>query len=66
MKYIVTLIVAILSMGIIQSIFGRLYRRINNAFIVNLVDSLIQLSILIMSILSIVGGTYNPFIYFQF
>jgi alginate O-acetyltransferase complex protein AlgI len=66
MKYIVTLIVAILSMGIIQSLFGRLYKKISNTFIVNLVDALIQLAILAMSILSIVGGTYNPFIYFQF
>lgn len=66
MKYIVTLVVAILSMGVIQSIFGKLYQRINNKFIVSLIDALLQLAILILSILSIVDGTYNPFIYFQF
>ena len=66
MKFIVTLIVAILSMGIIQSIFGNLYKKINNVFIIKVIDATLQLTILMMSILSIVDGTYNPFIYFQF
>ena len=66
MKFIITLIVAILSMGIIQSIFGNLYKKINNVFIIKVIDATLQLTILMMSILSIVDGTYNPFIYFQF
>ena len=66
MKFITTLIVAILSMGIIQSILGKLYNKIKNVFIISFIDAIIQLAILAMSILSIVGGTYNPFIYFQF
>ena len=66
MKYIITLIVAILSMGILQKIFGNLYLRIKNNFTIRLIDSLLQLAILALSILSIVDGTYNPFIYFQF
>ena len=66
MKFIITLIVAILSMGIIQSIFGGVYKKINNVFIIRLIDAVLQLAILAFSILSIVDGTYNPFIYFQF
>ena len=66
MKYIVTLIIAILSMGVIQKIFGKLYEKINNNTIVNIVDATLQFAILIIAILSIVDGTYNPFIYFQF
>ena len=66
MKFIVTLIFAILSMGIIQSIFGTLYKKINNVFIIRTIDATLQILILVASILSIVDGTYNPFIYFQF
>ncbi|MBR3288294.1 MAG: MBOAT family protein [Lachnospiraceae bacterium] len=66
MKFIITLIVAILSMGIIQSIFGGVYKKINNVFIIRFIDAVLQLAILAFSILSIVDGTYNPFIYFQF
>ena len=66
MRYIVTLIFAIFSMGILQKIFVSLYFKIKNVFIIRLIDSLLQLVILALSILSIVDGTYNPFIYFQF
>lgn len=66
MKYIVTLIIAILSMGVIQKVFGKLYEKINNNTIVNIIDATLQFAILIVAILSIVDGTYNPFIYFQF
>ena len=66
MKFIVTFVVAVLSMGVIQSLFGRLYSRISNKTIVNIIDATLQFAILIFAILSIVDGTYNPFIYFQF
>ena len=66
MKFIVTLVFAILSMGILQYIFGNIYKKINNVFIIRVIDAVLQLTILILSILSIVDGTYNPFIYFQF
>ena len=66
MKYIVTLIIAILSMGVIQKIFGKLYEKINNNTIVNVLDATLQFAILVVAILSIVDGTYNPFIYCQF
>ena len=66
MKFIITLIVAILSMGVIQTIFGNLYKKIKNVLLVKVIDALLQFAILAFSILSIVDGTYNPFIYFQF
>ena len=66
MKYIIVLIVAILSMGILQGIFGRLYSKIKNLTIVNVIDASLQIMILVLSIISIADGTYNPFIYFQF
>ncbi|MBP3200633.1 MAG: MBOAT family protein [Lachnospiraceae bacterium] len=66
MKYIITLIVAILSMGVIQNIFKNLYDKIKNNTIVNVIDALLQFMILFLAIISIVDGTYNPFIYFQF
>lgn len=66
MKYIVTLIVAIFSMGVIQGIFGKIYKSINRFTLINVVDAVFQISILILAIISIADGTYNPFIYFQF
>ena len=66
MKYIIVLIVGILSMGVIQKIFGNFYGKIKNRLIINIVDASLQLGILFYSILSIADGTYNPFIYFQF
>lgn len=66
MKFIITLLIAILSMGILQSVFNKVYERIKNNFVVHIIDASLQLIILMLSILSIVDGTYNPFIYFQF
>ena len=66
MKFIVALIVGILGMGIIQKIFGGIYSKIQNTAVVVTIDHILQIGILIFSILSIVDGTYNPFIYFQF
>ena len=66
MKFLITLVVAILSMGIGQKIFGNLYSKIQNNFFICLLDAALQFTILAFSILSIVDGTYNPFIYFQF
>ena len=66
MKFIITLLIAILSMGILQSVFNKVYERIKNNFVVHIMDASFQLIILMLSILSIVDGTYNPFIYFQF
>ena len=66
MKFIVIFLIAILSMGVLQKLFGQIYSKIKNTTVINLLDATLQLTILFLSILSIVDGTYNPFIYFQF
>ena len=66
MSMIIIIVLTIISIVAIKSIFGKIYYQIKNVFIINFIDAIIQLAILVMSILSIVGGTYNPFIYFQF
>ena len=66
MKYIIVLIFGILFMGLIQRPLYKVYDKIKKVTVVNVIDALIQLSILAYAILSVVDGTYNPFIYFQF
>lgn len=66
MKYIIILVFGILFMGIVQRIFMPIYDKIKSLTIVNVIDSIFQFIILAYSILCISGGTYNPFIYFQF
>lgn len=66
MKYIIVLVIGILFMGIVQRPCANLYAKLKNFTIVNVIDALLQFSILAYSILSIADGTYNPFIYFQF
>ena len=66
MKFIIILILGILFTGVFQRSFIPIYNKLRNFTIVNVVDALLQFSILAYSILSIADGTYNPFIYFQF
>lgn len=66
MKYIIILVFGLLFMGIIERPFYNLYQRHKNNLLICIMDSIIQFSILLYSILSIADGTYNPFIYFQF
>lgn len=65
-KFIIILIIAILGMGILQSAFDKVYQKVKDNFGVRFVEAVFLLTILALSILSIVDGTYNPFIYFQF
>ena len=58
MQVILALTLGILGAGFIQKIF-RKRPGICNSFV-------IQIAILVISILCIAAGTYNPFIYFQF
>ncbi len=66
MKVIVMFVSAILCCGILQKIFGRLYHKVQNSIFVCLPDLALQIILLVYSIVLIVSGTYNPFIYFQF
>lgn len=62
----IALPIAVLCSGFIQKIFGALYEKHRDALPVRIIDAAFQLFILVLCIFSIAGGTYNPFIYFQF
>ena len=69
MKLILCSIFSILCMGVFQKIFNKYYKtnilNDGNALIL-IADNLLQIILLIYSIMLLVNGTYNPFIYFQF
>ncbi len=52
--------------GALQRLFGKQYEKIKNFLPIRICDLCVQTAILILSILMLVNGTYNPFIYFQF
>ena len=60
-KRLITLIVAILCAGIIQKVPVRMKSRVFRA-----IAALFALVLFAVSIIFLVNGTYNPFIYFQF
>lgn len=66
MKRIVCFVLGILFCGVIQRILAKFYDKIKSNKFVNGADFVIQMLLLVCSIVSIVSGTYNPFIYFQF
>lgn len=66
MKNIIIFIMAIFCMGFAQRLFANVYNKINKYTIINVIDAFLQFVILAYATLSIVDGTYNPFIYFQF
>ena len=66
MKLILFLIIGILLCGPVQMKFAGWYKRARRKAWVRNADFAIQMILLVLSILSLVGGTYNPFIYFQF
>ena len=66
MKYILVLIAAVLFSGIIQRPLGKAYEKVKGRLLVKTIDFILQMAILVYSLILIVSGTYNPFIYFQF
>ena len=66
MKTIVFFILGILFMGIFQRLLKSKYDKVKNKPLILSIDFVIQIALLTLSIFSIVSGTYNPFIYFQF
>ena len=66
MKVIICLVMGILLMGFVQRLLKDKYEKVKNKSLVVNVDFVIQIVLLILSVFSIVSGTYNPFIYFQF
>lgn len=66
MNVLIVLAVAILLEGFVQAIFYKLYQKISKCYFVNFVDIVLQIAVFAYSIMLIISGTYNPFIYFQF
>lgn len=66
MKTLLVLAAAILCCGFPQRALKSLWEKIRGNFLVLTIDSILQLALLAYSIVLIVSGTYNPFIYFQF
>jgi hypothetical protein len=66
MKSIIALVVGIALCGPIQSKLQVKYNTIKYNKSVIISDYCVQYVLLIICILELIGGTYNPFIYFQF
>lgn len=66
MKVLLVLAAAVLCSGFLQRMFKGIWEKISGKFVILTADSILQLVLLIYSIVLIVSGTYNPFIYFQF
>ena len=67
MQNIITFIVGILLCGFVQRPLKKLYtEKLQNKLPVMALDLVCQVAILGLSIVMIISGTYNPFIYFQF
>lgn len=65
-RIVAALPAGLLFAGGIQRLTGNQYEKIKNCLPVRIFDLCAQTVILILSILMLVNGTYNPFIYFQF
>ena len=65
-KLILCFAAGILFSGLVQKIFKKLYDKIREKVVVQIVDFSLQLAIIFLSVIMLASGTYNPFIYFQF
>ncbi|MCM1541007.1 MAG: MBOAT family protein [Blautia sp.] len=66
MKMLLTLAAAVLCSGFLQRALQGLWVKIRGNIVIMTADSVLQLALFAYSIVLIVSGTYNPFIYFQF
>lgn len=71
MKAVIAFVIGILFAGFVQRLLGQWYGKIRDRLPVVALpfmacDFAIQMGILVLSVLMLVSGTYNPFIYFQF
>ena len=65
-KLLMALVIGILFSGFVQRPLQNKYHAIEKSMAVRLMDLGFQMIILCTSILVLVSGTYNPFLYFQF
>ncbi len=66
MKILILLPVAFLCSGWLQRALGGVYEKVKDTLPVQIADGAFQLVLLVASMICVAGGTYNPFIYFQF
>ena len=66
MQTILALVLGILLCGILQRPLRPTYEKVKTKLPVLCIDYTIQFAILAITILMLISGTYNPFIYFQF
>ena len=66
MKLLIAAVAALLGMGFISRAMAEIYKKIRTNEVFMSVNMVFTAVLLIASIISIVSGTYNPFIYFQF
>ncbi|MCM1064070.1 MAG: MBOAT family protein [Eubacterium sp.] len=66
MKTLLALTAAVLCSGFLQRALKKFWVKIRGNIVIITADSVLQLALLAYSIVLIVSGTYNPFIYFQF
>ncbi len=66
MKVLLVFAAAAVCLGFLQLAFKGIWEKLKGNLVVTAADSVLQLALLIYSIILIVSGTYNPFIYFQF
>ena len=66
LKEILCFVIGILFAGIIQNLFVKTYSKYKNKTSIIIIDYAVQYVLLGISIMLIISGTYNPFIYFQF
>lgn len=66
MWVIIALVIGVLFSGFVQRPLKSIYNRYSKRMPVLVADYSIQFVILVLAILLLVSGTYNPFIYFQF
>ena len=66
MKLILFLVIGIALCGPVQRKFAAWYQQSRRTPWVMNADLVIQIGLFVLSVLSLIGSTYNPFIYFQF
>ena len=66
LKILILLPIAFLCSGWMQRALGSAYEKVKNTSVVQIADGVFQILLLIASMICVAGGTYNPFIYFQF
>lgn len=66
MSAIIMLVAGILLSGFVQRPLKKVYSKISTKLPVLIADYTCQIALTVWSIALLIGGTYNPFIYFQF